>query len=116
MEETPNIIISILKVFNYDAYALLDPRTNLSFITPSLQIDSMYVLKYYLNNFNFFTLVGKSIITRRVYRGCMISNLHTIVPCNLLKHTMVDFDIILRMTRLYLTYYSIDYRTRRVKF
>lgn len=34
VEETPDVVTSILKVFDFDVYALLDPDANLSFVTP----------------------------------------------------------------------------------
>ena len=36
MEETPDVVMGMLQVFNFDVYALLDCGVNLSFVTPYL--------------------------------------------------------------------------------
>lgn len=36
MKEAPDVITDMLKVYSFDAYALLDLGTNLSFVTPFL--------------------------------------------------------------------------------
>ena len=34
MGDAPDVVIGMLKVFNFDVYALLDPGANLSIVTP----------------------------------------------------------------------------------
>ena len=60
--------------------------------------------------------MGESIVTSRVYRGCPISILHRVIPCDLVELKMVDFDIIFGMDWLHSSYANIDCRTREVKF
>lgn len=38
MEKSPNMVTGTLRVSNFNAYALLDPGANMSFITPYLTI------------------------------------------------------------------------------
>lgn len=62
------------------------------------------------------TPIGASIIARKVYRNYPICILHILLPCDLVKLDMIDFDVILGMDWLHAYYVSIDCRIRRVKF
>ncbi|WP_368859995.1 hypothetical protein, partial [Microbacterium sp. C7(2022)] len=60
--------------------------------------------------------MGESIFAKRVYRGCPVSILHKICPCDLFELDMVGFDIILGMDWLHAYHATIDCRTRKVRF
>src|SRR5688572_21980714 len=94
VEDTPDVVTGMLQVFNFDVYALLDPGANLSFVSPYISmkfsIDPAILLEpYSVNN-----LVGESIVASRVFRGCPISILHRVIPCDLVELEMVDLNII----------------------
>ena len=66
------MVTGILKVFSIDIYALLDPGTNLSFVTPPVT-NKFDILPDILHEpFIVSTLVGESVIAKRVYRNCPI--------------------------------------------
>lgn len=71
--------------------------------------------KILLEPFSVYTPVSDSIVAKKIYRDFPISGLHKVVPCDLFERDIIDFDIILSMDWLYVSYASIDYRTRRVK-
>ena len=110
------MVTGMLKVFNLDAYVLLDPGANLSFVTPFLAHRFDVHSEILLDPFLVCTPVGESILAKRVYRNCPISVLHKIIPCDLIELDMIDFDVILGMDWLHAAYATIDCRTRRVKF
>ena len=75
------------------------------------------ILPYILNEpFIVTTLVGESVLTKRVYRNfpIMLPNRSTYVQ--IVELDMFDFDVILGMDWLHGYFASIDYRTRVVKF
>lgn len=112
----PNVVISMLKVFDFDVYALIDPGVTFSFVTP-LNVKKFHVEpKLLCESYEVFAPISVSIIARKVYKDCPICILHKILPCDLVELDMVDFDIILGMDWLHAYYASIDCRTRMVKF
>lgn len=68
------------------------------------------------NSFSIFTLVGDSVIAKRVYRGCVISVASRQTLVDLLELHMVDLNVILRMDWLHSSYASLDGRTHKVIF
>ena len=64
--------------------------------------------------FSISTPVGESVVARTVYRNCLISVFHKIIPCDLIELDMDDFNVILGMDWLYDSYASVDCRTRVV--
>src|SRR5688572_27127271 len=104
----------MLQVFNFDVYALLDPGANLSFVSPYIAMKLSIDPEILHEPYSMYNLVGESIVASRVYRGCPISILHRVIPCDLVELEMVDFDIILGMDWLHSAYATIDCRTRGV--
>ena len=97
-------------------YALLDPGANLSFVSPYVAMKFSIDPEILLEPYSVYNPVGESIVASRVFRGCPISILHRIIPCDLVELDMVDFDIIFGMDWLHSAYANIDCRTREVKF
>ncbi|MCF7184034.1 hypothetical protein L3H42_11085, partial [Corynebacterium sp. MC-13] len=116
VEEAPDIITGMLKVFDFDVYALIDPGATLSFVTPFVAKKFHVEPELLCESYEVSTPIGASIVARRVYKNCSVCILHKILPCDLVELDMVDFDIILGMDWLHAYYASIDCRTRRVKF
>ena len=103
----------MLKVFSIDVYALLDLDATLSFVTP-LVAKKFDILPDTLHEpFIVSTLVGKSVVAKRVYRNCQII-LPNIISNVDLELDMLDFDVIFRMDWLHACFASIDCKTRVV--
>ncbi len=66
------MVTSMLKVFLIDVYALLDPGSNVSFVTPYVAMNFDMLPEVLLEPFSVFTPVGDSVVARRVYRSCPI--------------------------------------------
>ena len=62
------------------------------------------------------TLVGESVVAKRVYRICPISLPNRVSYVYIVELDMLDFDIILGMDLLHACFTSIDCRTRMVRF
>ncbi|XP_049406156.1 uncharacterized protein LOC125869760 [Solanum stenotomum] len=87
---SPDVVTSMLKVFQLDVNALLDTVATLSFVTPYVAMMFDILLDVLLDPFYVSTPVGDSIMAKRVYRMCLISLSH-----------MLDFDVILVMDWLH---------------
>lgn len=62
----------MLKLFDFDMYALLDPCANLSFDTPFLAIKFDVSHKILSELVSVYTLMEESGIAYRVYQGCLV--------------------------------------------
>lgn len=58
------------------------------------------------------TLIGDSVVAKRVYKGCPISFPNRVTLVDLIVLDMIDFDVILGMDWLHAFFDSIDCRTR----
>ncbi|WMV14113.1 hypothetical protein MTR67_007498 [Solanum verrucosum] len=103
-------------VFQLDVYALLDPGATLSFLTPYVAIRFDILPDVLLEPVYVSTHVCNSIVTKRVYRKCVVSLYHRVTDVDFIELDMLDFDVILGMDWLHSCYASIDYRTQVVKF
>lgn len=110
-ENSPNLIIGMLRVFSFDVYVLLKSSMTLPFVTPCVVVKFGILPKRLLEPFNVSIPVGESLIAERVYRYCTVSIYHRDTMVDLVELDMVDFDVILRMDWLYACYAIIDYRT-----
>jgi len=106
----------MLKVFQLDVYALLDPSATLSFMTPYVAMSFDILLDVLLDPFFVSTQVSNSIVAKRVYRKCSVSLSYRVTHVYLVEPDILDFDVILSMDWLHSCYASIDCRTRVVKF
>lgn len=109
MEETIDVVIGVLKVFNFDVYVLLDLGANPYFVTPFLGNRFNLCLEVLFDPFEVCTPLGELVVTMRVDRGCFASILHKIIHCDLVKLTIIDFDVIHGIDWLHASYASIDY-------
>ena len=78
----------MIKVFNFDVYAFLDPGANLYFVTP-------YVEKKFWEPSYIYTPVWESILADIIYRDCSISMNHKNIMNDIVELYMVDFDVTL---------------------
>ena len=110
------MVTDMLQVFSMYVYALLDPGATLSFVTPliSKKIENLPDI---LNEpFMVSTLVGESVVAKRVYRNCPIILSNRVTHVELVELDMLDFDVILGMDWLHAKFTLIDCRMRVVKF
>ncbi|KAH0776371.1 hypothetical protein KY290_007782 [Solanum tuberosum] len=115
-ENSPDVVIGMIRVFDFTVYALLDPGVSLSFVTSYVAMNFNVLPEQLSESFSVSTPVGESILAERVYRDCPISVNHKSTMADLIELDMVDFDVILGMDWLHSCYASVDCRTQVVKF
>ncbi|WMV08352.1 hypothetical protein MTR67_001737 [Solanum verrucosum] len=106
----------MLKVFHLDVYALLDPSATLSFVMPYLVLRFDILHDVFLDPFSDSTLVGDSIMAKRIYRKCPASLSQAVTHVDIVELDMLDFNVILGINWLHSCYASIDCRTHAVKY
>ena len=106
----------MLKIFSIDVYMLLDSGATLSFVTPLVEKKFDIWLDILHEHFIVSTLVGESVVEKRVHRNCPIILPNRVSYVELVEHDMLDFDIILGMDWLHVCFAYIDCRIRVVKF
>ena len=107
-EKSTDVVTGTLHVFSFPVYALLDPGSTLSFVTP-LVASKFYLLPEILHEpFLVSTPIGDNIRVERLYRDCPIIIPDRLTYADLIELTMLDFDIILCIDWLYKCYATID--------
>ena len=93
-ETSLDVVTGILKVFSIDVYALLDPDSTLSFVTPLVgkKFDILHDILH--ENFIVFIPVDDSIVTKRVYRNYPIILVNGVSYAELVELNMLDFNVI----------------------
>jgi len=103
-------------VFSYDVYALIDPGSTLSYVTPFVANKFGIEPELISKPLAVSTPIGDSVIARRVYRGCTVMICSRQTSANLFELEMVDFDVIMGMDWLASCYANVDCRTKMVRF
>ncbi|XP_070025746.1 uncharacterized protein [Nicotiana sylvestris] len=111
-EASPDVITSILSVQAIDCYALIDPGSSLSYVTPFIASSFGVEPEQLHESFSVSTLVGDSITAARVYRNCVVTVCGRATAADLIELGMVDFDVIMGMDWLYSCFAKLDCRTR----
>ncbi|XP_070055326.1 uncharacterized protein [Nicotiana tomentosiformis] len=116
IESSPDVVKGILSVFSYDVYALIDPGSTLSYVTPF--VANKFGIEPELINkpLAVSTPIGDSVISRRIYRGCTMIICSRQTSANLFELEMVDFDVIMGMDWLASCYANVDCRTKMARF
>ncbi|XP_070017013.1 uncharacterized protein [Nicotiana sylvestris] len=116
LESSPDVVTCILSVFSIDMYALIDPGSTLSYISPFVASKWEREPELLHKSFEVSTPMGESVVFRRVYRSCdvKIHDRHTLADLHELE--MVDFDIIMGMDWLASCYANVDCWTKIVRF
>ena len=96
----------------YDVYDLFDLGATLSFVTPLVARKYDILPDIQNDHFMVSTLVGESVVSKRVYRNC--HKIFTYVELEELD--MVDVDVILEMYWLHDSFSSIGCGKRIVMF
>ena len=96
-ENSPDVVIGMIKVFSFNMYASLDPRENLYFVTPYSPRKLNHLPKKICELLCVSTVVGDSILIERVYCDCTMSINHRSIMVDLVELNMIDFYVILGM-------------------
>nr|XP_009773929.1 PREDICTED: uncharacterized protein LOC104224065 [Nicotiana sylvestris] len=96
-EASPYVATGILSVQAIDCYALIDPGSSLSYVTPFIASSFGVEPEQLHEPFSVSTPVGDSITATRVYRNCVVMVYGRATTANLIELEMVDFDVIMEM-------------------
>ncbi|XP_070026069.1 uncharacterized protein [Nicotiana sylvestris] len=94
-DESAKVITCILLVCSHNAYAIMDPGSTFSYVTPYFAINLGLEPKQLSEPFLVSTLVSESVKVTRVYRGCIVSVQGRNTKTDLIELEMVDFDVIM---------------------
>ncbi|XP_070025325.1 uncharacterized protein [Nicotiana sylvestris] len=114
-EASLDVVTSILTVQSHDMYALIDPGSTLSYVTPFAAMESGIEPEQLHEPFLVSTPVGESILAARVYRSCIVTVRGRDTTADLIELGMVDFDVIMGMDWLYSCFAKLDCRTRTIR-
>ncbi|WMV43118.1 hypothetical protein MTR67_036503 [Solanum verrucosum] len=84
-ESSPDVVTGMLKVFQLDVYALLDPGATLSFVTPYVVMRFDMFPDVLLEPFSVSTPIGDFVVAKRVYRKCPVSLYHRVTLVDLVE-------------------------------
>ena len=110
------MVTSMLQVFSTSVYALLDPGSTLSFVTPLLALTFEILLEVLHDLIVVSTPIGENVRTDRVYKDFPIVLCGKTMCADLVELPMHDFDVILGMDWLHSCYACMDCRSRVVRF
>ncbi|XP_070046645.1 uncharacterized protein [Nicotiana tomentosiformis] len=113
---SPDVITCILTVQSHDAYALIEPGSTLSYVTPYVVMEFGIEREQLHDPFSVYTPVGESIMAAQDYRDCVVTIRGGDTMVDLIELGMVDFDVIMGMDWLYSSFAKIDCLTRTVRF
>ncbi|XP_070049856.1 uncharacterized protein [Nicotiana tomentosiformis] len=114
-DSSPDIVTCILSVSSYDVYALIDPGTTLSYVTP-LVASKFGITHELIEPFEVSTPIGDPVIARRVYKDCIVVVHSGSTVADLIELGMVEFDVVMGMDWLASCYANIDCRSKMVRF
>ncbi|XP_070019829.1 uncharacterized protein [Nicotiana sylvestris] len=115
-EASLDIVTGILIIQSHDVYALIDPSSSLSYVTPYVAMEFGIESEQLHESFFVSIPVGGSIVAVQVYRDCVVTVCDRDTIDDLIKLGMVDFDVIIGMDWLYSCFAKLDCRTRTVRF
>ncbi|XP_075104219.1 uncharacterized protein LOC142178496 [Nicotiana tabacum] len=111
-EASPDVATGILSVQAIDCYALIDPGSSLSYVTPFIASSFGVEPEHLHESFSVSTPVGDSITTARVYRNCVVTICGRATTADLIELGMVNFVVIMGIDWLYSCFVKLDCRTR----
>ncbi|KAH0714755.1 hypothetical protein KY284_007660 [Solanum tuberosum] len=91
-KDSPDVVTSMIKVFNFDVYALLDSGESLSVVTNYVAMNFDVLPEKLLEPFSVSTHVGESILADRVYHDCTVSVNHNSTMADLVELDMFPND------------------------
>ncbi|XP_070013970.1 uncharacterized protein [Nicotiana sylvestris] len=114
-EASPDVVTGIPAIQSHDVYALIDPGSTLSYVTPFVAMEFGTEPEQLHEPFLVSTPVGESISVARVYRGCVVTVRGRDTMADLIELGMVDFDVIMGMDWLYSCFAKLDCQTRPMR-
>ncbi|XP_070014044.1 uncharacterized protein [Nicotiana sylvestris] len=114
-EASPDVVTGILTIQYHDVYALIDPGSTLSYVTPFVAMEFGIEPAQLHEPFLVSTLVGESITAARVYRSCVVTIHGRDTMADLVELGMIDFYVIMGMDWLYSCFAKLDCRTRTMR-
>ncbi|XP_070009247.1 uncharacterized protein [Nicotiana sylvestris] len=115
-EASAEVITGILLVFSHNAYAIMDPGSTFSYVTPYFAINLGIEPEQLSEPFLVSTPVGEFVKVTRVYRGCIVSVQGRNTKVDLIELEMADFNVIMCMDWLSSCYAMLDCRAKIVNF
>ena len=116
LKASPVVVIGTLSIFSYNVYALIDPGSTLSYITPLVAGKFKRAPTVLNKPVEVSTPIGESIMARRIYSDCVVTVCNHDTLADLIELEMVEFDVIMGMDWLASCYTTVDCRTKRVYF
>ena len=110
------MVTGMLRVFSTPPYALLDPGSTLSFLTPLLVLTFEILPEILHNLIVVSTPLGESVRTDRAYKDFPIVECGRTICADFVKLLMHDFDVILGMDWLHSCYACLGCRSRVLRF
>ncbi|XP_070039515.1 uncharacterized protein [Nicotiana tomentosiformis] len=92
-----------------------DPGSTLSYVTP-IVATKLGIGQEAIKPFEVATIVGDSVVARRIFRGCTVVIGDHSTKTYLIELEMVDFDVILGMDWLSSCYANVDCRVKMAQF
>ncbi|XP_070024988.1 uncharacterized protein [Nicotiana sylvestris] len=115
-ESSLDVVTGMLIICSHDVYALIDPGSTLSYITPIVARKFGIVPKILNDPFAVSTSVGELIIARCIYRGCTVAVCGRQTSADLVELEMLDFDAIMDMDWLAACYATVGCRAKTARF
>ncbi|XP_070029173.1 uncharacterized protein [Nicotiana sylvestris] len=115
VEASPDVFIGVLNVQSHDVFALINPDSTLSYVTPFVAMEFGIEPEQLHEPFSVSTPVGESILATRVYRSCVVTVCGRNTMANFIELGMVDFDVIMGMDWIYSCFAKLDCRTRTMR-
>ena len=103
-----DVVSGNLHAFSFPVYALLDPASTWSFVTPLVSSKFSLLPRILHEPFLVSNHIRYNIRGERVYRYCLIAFLNRITYADLIEVTILYFDIILGMNWLHKCYATVD--------
>ncbi|XP_070036414.1 uncharacterized protein [Nicotiana tomentosiformis] len=115
-EASPDVVSGILTIHSHAIYALMDPGSTFSYITPFIAGKLDMRSELLPQPVEVSTPVGDSIVANHVYRDCTVLINDRPTSVDLVELVMLDFDVIMGMDWLAACYANIDCRAKLVRF
>nr|XP_033512830.1 uncharacterized protein LOC117272986 [Nicotiana tomentosiformis] len=110
------VVTGIITICSYGAYALIDPGSTYSYVSPYFSIYLERGVESLIVPYIVVTPVGETISVDRVYRDCVIFIYGRDTVVDLLVLPMSDFDVIMGMDWLASCYASVDCHSKLIRF
>lgn len=95
MKVSPDVVTSTFQIFSHKVYVLLDLESTLSYMTPYVVVGFGFEPDMIAESFSVSTLVGDSVVARKVYKFFFVSIISKDTMVDLIELDMVTFDAIL---------------------